>query len=69
MGVWPKIQKTKASLTVFGENSWVIGRPFPEISYCFFRNKKQKRRGEDAEGMGEWKRKQVDSIKELSDKQ
>ena len=36
----------------------MIGRPFPEISYCFFRNKEQERRGEDAEGMGEWKRKQ-----------
>ena len=57
LGVWPKIQKAKGSLIAFGENNWVIGRPFPEISYWFFRNKEQERRGEDAEGMREGKRK------------
>ena len=39
-----KKKKKKDPLTIFKENDWVIGRPFPEISFWFFRNKEQGRR-------------------------
>lgn len=40
-GSWEDLLSVKDSLNFFKEKDWVIGRPFPEISFWIFRNKEQ----------------------------
>lgn len=40
-GSWEDLLPVKDSLKFFKEKDWVIGRPFPEISFWIFRNKER----------------------------